>query len=192
MFYVTSLTFILSGSPDPPASQATSATDERSRSGRVAARASLVAGNSKNCATSSSIIKEHCTTSLLSLSFFHVHRFLQHPMQQAPLLNGGSLLVWWFPHCTHWLVSMSIVLRHFSHFHCATSLLSLSFFQVHRVLQRRNYLHTVSVRRCALALITEHCDTSLLSLSFHQVPDQPYQKCRCRQMQVRDMFAPTS
>jgi hypothetical protein len=143
LFYVTSLTFILSGSPVPPASQATSATDERRGSARVAAaRASSVAGNSKNCATSSSTINEHCS--------------------------------------------------HFSHFHCATSLLSLSFFQVHRVLQRCNHLHAVSVRRCALALITEHCDTSILSLSFHQVPDQPFQKRRCRHMQVRNIFAPTS
>jgi hypothetical protein len=118
-------------------------------------------------------------------------------------MNGRALLVCWRLAHRQWRVtpktvlrhpvlSMSIVLRHFSHFHCATSLLSLSFFQVHRVLQRCNYLHAVSVRRCALALITEHCDTSLLSLSFHQVPDQPFQKCRCRQMQVRDIFAPTS
>ena len=41
--------------------------------------------------------------------------------------------------------------------HCATSLLSLSFFQVHRLLQRGKYLHAVSVRRCALVFITEHC-----------------------------------
>jgi hypothetical protein len=91
----------------------------------------LVARNSKNCATSPITsqgdalaasrplagINEHCATSLLSLSFFQVHRFLQHPRQQAPLLKCRPLLVWRFPHCPHWLVAMSIVLRHFSHFH---------------------------------------------------------------------------
>ena len=67
----------------------------------------LVARNSKNCATSPITsqgdalaasrplagINEHCATSLLSLSFFQVHRFLQHPRQQAPLLNGRALHV---------------------------------------------------------------------------------------------------
>ena len=113
----------------------------------------LLARNSKNCATSPITsqgdalaasrplagINEHCATSLLSLSFFQVHRFLQHPRQQAPLLKGRPLLLWRLPHCqwrltprnvlrhpahgklvrlvANLLVSMSIVLRHFSHIH---------------------------------------------------------------------------
>jgi hypothetical protein len=117
----------------------------------VAAPALSVAVNSEERATSPSArearaarrkfagINEHCATTLLSHSFFQVHRFLQHPRQQAPLLNGRALHVWRLAHrqwrvtpktvlrhplyhkwmllrlLAPWLVSMSIVLCHFSH-----------------------------------------------------------------------------
>ena len=50
--YVTSLTFILSGLPVPPASQATIVTAAKPDSARKAASESSVAGDSQNCATS--------------------------------------------------------------------------------------------------------------------------------------------
>jgi hypothetical protein len=143
-----------SDSPVLPASQATSATAKVPGSSRAAPRASSVEGNSKKRATSPITsqgdaratsrplagINEHCATSLLSLSFFQVHRILQHPRQQAPLMNGSALLVWRRLAHRQWRVtpktvlrhpvlSMSIVLRHLSHFHCATSPLSTHSFR---------------------------------------------------------------
>ena len=125
------------------------------RTARAATRASVVAGNFNQRATPPNTsqrdaraashpfagINEHCATSLLSLSFFQVYRFLQHPRQQSSLLQSRTLLVRRLPnrqwrvtpktvlrHPIHlngmlvrliatWLVSMSIVLRHFSQFH---------------------------------------------------------------------------
>jgi hypothetical protein len=94
------------------------------RTARVTSRALSTAGISNESATSRSDagaaararpgMNEHCATSLLSLSSFQVHRFFQHPRQHAPLLNIKGMLVRLL---AHWLVSMSIVLRHFSHFH---------------------------------------------------------------------------
>ena len=96
----------------------------KNQASRVTARALSTAGISNESATSRSDagaaararpgMNEHCATSLLSLSSFQVHRFFQHPRQHAPLLQIKGMLVRLL---AHWLVSMSIVLRHFSHFH---------------------------------------------------------------------------
>jgi len=123
----------------PPSGQVEGSADDSPTSlpisdaptARAATRASAVAGNFNQRATPPNTsqrdaraanrhlagIDEHCATSLLSLSFFQVHRFFQHPRQQALLLKSRALLLRRLPHCTHWLVSMSIVLCHFSHFH---------------------------------------------------------------------------
>ena len=156
MCYVTSLTFILSGSPDLPASQATSDNAKESRNSAAAnlksSRLNFPASQATNAtAEERGSLRETATSNNQSAN-------ASPPSLQPPDPRSARA-------AARALAGINE--------HCATSLLSLSFLQV-----QGKIFHAVSVRRCALAVITEHCATSLVSLSFFQVPYQAFQKCR--------------
>jgi hypothetical protein len=52
---------------------------------------STTKGDARAAALALAGIKEHCATSLLSLSFFQVHRNFQHPRQQATMLKNHEI-----------------------------------------------------------------------------------------------------